>query len=83
MIRGTVVLSLSGRDEGRIFAVIDIIDENYILIADGKHRKLDKPKKKKLKHLKIFDDKIDITDITNRKLNEYINEIRRDYSAKR
>jgi len=80
---GTIVVSLSGRDEGRLFAVIDIIDEQYVLIADGKHRKLDKPKKKKLKHLKIFDETVDLTDITNRKLNEFINLIRSDYSAKR
>ena len=83
MVKDRFVLSLSGRDAGRIHLIIEIIDENYVLIADGKHRKLEKPKKKKLKHLRIIDKNINVTDLTNRKLIRLINEIGRDYSAKR
>ena len=46
-----LVVSVSGRDKNRIFMVTEIIDSNYVLIADGMLRKLEKPKKKKIKHL--------------------------------
>ncbi len=48
---GQVVSSKSGRDKDKIFIVIDILDDKYVLIADGDLRKVEKPKKKKVKHL--------------------------------
>ena len=52
MIPGRVVLSTQGRDEGRYFIVLKVIDENFVLMADGLTRKVDHPKKKKVKHLR-------------------------------
>lgn len=49
---GTVVLALAGHDKGGYFAVIDFADDSHVLIADGKRRKIEKPKRKKCKHLK-------------------------------
>ena len=49
---GRVVLSTQGRDEGRYFIVLQVIDENFVLMADGLTRKIDHPKKKKVKHLR-------------------------------
>ena len=46
-----LVKSLSGRDKNRIFMVMEVLDSNYVLIADGSLRKLETPKKKKIKHL--------------------------------
>lgn len=48
---GQVVQSTQGRDAGRDFVVVGIIDQSYVLIADGALRKIDRPKKKKVKHL--------------------------------
>jgi len=48
-----VVYSKAGRDAGRRFIVIGIIDSVYVFIADGDLRKVEKPKKKKLKHLNL------------------------------
>ena len=48
---GQYVQSTQGRDAGRIFIVVGAADENHVLIADGDIRKIDKPKKKKVKHL--------------------------------
>lgn len=50
---GTVVLSRAGRDAGRYFVVVGRVDAQYVLIADGDLRKLQNPKKKKLKHLDV------------------------------
>ena len=49
---GRVVLSTQGRDEGRYFIVLQVIDENFVLMADGLTRRIDHPKKKKVKHLR-------------------------------
>lgn len=49
---GSVVISKMGRDSGKIFMVTHIIDDNYVKIADGAYHKIDKPKLKKIKHLK-------------------------------
>jgi len=48
---GRVVVSRQGHDRGRRFLVVGLIDERFVLIADGDTRKLDHPKKKQLKHL--------------------------------
>lgn len=48
---GSVVFSKSGRDSGRYYLVVSQEGE-FAFIADGKTRKLAKPKKKKLKHLR-------------------------------
>ena len=50
---GQIVYSKSGRDAGRKLLVVGIIDENYVEVADGNLRKINNPKKKKIKHLKI------------------------------
>ena len=47
---GRVVLSRAGRDQGHLFVIVDVIDENYVAIANGCQRKVDNPKKKKIKH---------------------------------
>lgn len=48
---GDLVISIQGRDKNRLFMVMETIDDNYVLIADGSLRKTEKPKKKKIKHL--------------------------------
>jgi ribosomal protein L14E/L6E/L27E len=50
---GRVAVSTAGRDKNRSFVIIEIIDSNYVSIADGELRAKDHPKKKKLKHLKL------------------------------
>jgi len=89
-MRGKFVLSAAGRDKDRIFAVTDVIDESFVFIADGMLRKIEKPKKKKLKHLKILDaEKAELSGMTNRGLAAKVKELSaltdgnwRDCSAK-
>ena len=64
----TVVKSIVGRDSGKWFAATELID-GYATIVDGKTRPLERPKRKKAKHL-IFTD-IALSDEslkTNRKI---------------
>ncbi|OQB22341.1 MAG: 50S ribosomal protein L14e [Firmicutes bacterium ADurb.Bin182] len=48
---GRIATSRAGRDKNRSFVIVDVLDNEYVAIADGMLRKLAKPKKKKLKHL--------------------------------
>lgn len=49
---GSVVRSTAGRDQGRLFIVIQEIDEDFVMIANGKLRGMDRLKKKRRRHLK-------------------------------
>ena len=49
---GRVVVSKQGHDKGRWFVVMKDLDEKHVLIADGRTRLLEKPKKKQTKHLR-------------------------------
>ncbi len=51
---GQLVRSRAGRDRGRYFLVTKAIDDQFVLICDGELRRLEKPKKKKIKHLDIL-----------------------------
>ena len=60
MKKADVVISLNGRDEGKRFLVIET-QGLYSLLADGKGRRLEKPKRKKNKHVMlegVADDRI-------------------------
>lgn len=65
---GQVVKALAGRDKGRFFLVLDI-DKGYALIADGKTRLLEKPKRKNIKHLALTKTILPVEEMaTNRKI---------------
>lgn len=47
----SLVKALAGKEKGRYYAVLSVIDENYVLLCDGRRRKTVSPKKKKIKHV--------------------------------
>ena len=49
---GQIVFSKQGRDKDYLFVVYATdLSSGYVYLVDGKHRTLDKPKKKKIKHV--------------------------------
>lgn len=50
IVKGSIVRAMAGRDKENFFVVLEV-DSKYALIADGKRRKIEHPKKKKLIHL--------------------------------
>lgn len=52
---GRAAYSKAGRDKGRLLIVLAIQDEDFVLVADGHLRLLEKPKKKRIKHLQYTD----------------------------
>lgn len=69
---GQIVYSKCGRDKGRPFIVFSS-DNEYAYLVDGDLRVLEKPKKKKIKHIQVTN-RID-SDIKNKiESNLYIND---------
>lgn len=48
---GDIVYVVAGRDKDTPFVVLEVLDE-YVLLANGRRRKVTKPKKKKIKHVR-------------------------------
>lgn len=49
---GDVVLSIAGRDRNEYF-IVTKVEENYVYLVDGDIRKIENPKKKKMKHVEL------------------------------
>ncbi|MDR0904237.1 MAG: KOW domain-containing RNA-binding protein [Ruminococcus sp.] len=71
---GTVVYSAAGHDKGNMFVTVGL-EGDFAFIADGNERKLEKPKRKRIKHLKITNTSLDMTKTLTDK------ELRRIFSA--
>ncbi|MCI5892664.1 MAG: KOW domain-containing RNA-binding protein [Clostridiales bacterium] len=48
---GDIVKSTAGRGCGRLYLVVEEVDDEYVRICDGRSRKLENPKLKKNMHL--------------------------------
>lgn len=80
---GCLVISSAGRDKGCICAVVGYPDEpGFVLIADGKLRKVERPKKKKLRHIRPIENipeekrRLAPEKLTNRFIREAVSEVR-------
>jgi ribosomal protein L14E/L6E/L27E len=60
---GQLVVSAAGRDKGRYYVVMQIVDDTTVTVADGTYRPVSKPKKKNIRHLMM-------TRMINKSLNE-------------
>lgn len=52
---GKVVLSKAGRDKDHLYVIIREIDKEYVLLSNGSTKTVEKPKKKKIKHLNFLE----------------------------
>ncbi|MCM1328893.1 MAG: KOW domain-containing RNA-binding protein [Ruminococcus sp.] len=71
--RGMIVKSKAGHDKGR-FMVITALEGDFAFLADGKERKLEKPKKKRLKHLAATKTVIAMSNLTDKGLRRRLRE---------
>ena len=51
--KASIVQSDAGRDKGKLFFVLNTEGE-YLLLADGKYRKVEAPKRKKRRHVQFI-----------------------------
>lgn len=75
---GQVVLSTCGRDMGKLQMVLEILDDSYVLVVDGKQRKIEKPKKKKIKHLQKYNKELQLENLTDKKLRYMLNNLKKE-----
>ena len=61
---GDIVVSITGHDRGEHYLVIDC-DKDFIYVANGRLKTLDKPKKKKKKHVSRLGKSEEFIDIKN------------------
>lgn len=50
IVKSNIVRSIAGRDEGDLFFVL-ATQEDFLLLADGKRRRIESPKRKRVKHV--------------------------------
>jgi large subunit ribosomal protein L14e len=51
---GQIVLIKSGSDAGQYAIIIRLLDERYVMLADGGRKIFDRPKKKNVQHLQLL-----------------------------
>jgi len=72
--QGSVVKSIAGHDKDRFYVVVRL-EGDFAFIADGKIRKLEAPKKKRIKHLAPTKAEVDLKETaTNNKLKNALKE---------
>lgn len=56
--KGYFATSLAGHDKGKLYIIIEetpsIGREDFVLLSDGKLKTVDRPKKKKTKHIQVI-----------------------------
>ena len=62
--KGMLAKSKAGHDKGQTYVIYEM-DETYVYLVDGKHRTIDKPKKKKRKHVQFIIEQYDISQMDN------------------
>ena len=68
IVNGCVVKACAGRDKGGYFVVLDF-DGEYAMICNGKRRSIEKPKRKKYKHLSVTNTVLESCEMrTNREI---------------
>lgn len=71
---GFLAYSLAGHDKGEVYLIIEET-KDYVYVADGAVRTLDRPKKKNKKHIQIIkkiDPKTDLSSVTNEEIKYFI-----------
>ena len=61
---GMLARSKAGHDIEKVYVIVDV-DEAYVYLVDGRIRTLDRPKKKKKKHVQLICREYDISKSDN------------------
>ena len=75
MKEGNIVKSLKGHDTDRVYIVVSKVNEDFVLVVDGKYRKLDNPKLKRIKHLEVIADSEMPKDLTDKAVKDIVKSI--------
>ncbi|OUP01428.1 hypothetical protein B5F37_07780 [Drancourtella sp. An210] len=68
---GALVKSLAGHDRGRLYIIIEETEDSLFL-TDGRLRPMEKPKRKKKKHVQVILKKIENEEFTDENIRTFI-----------
>lgn len=68
---GALVKSLAGHDRGRLYIIIEETEDSLFL-TDGRIRPMEKPKRKKKKHVQVILKKIEDEEFTDENIRTFI-----------
>ncbi|MBQ7756820.1 MAG: KOW domain-containing RNA-binding protein [Oscillospiraceae bacterium] len=78
---GSIVRARAGREKDRLMIVAQLHD-GFVELCDGKERKLEKPKRKNIKHISPTHEVISMEMLTNKKLRKILSEFETRNSEK-
>lgn len=71
--RGSLVMATAGREKGFCYVAAEV-SGGFVYIADGRKRKIEKPKRKNIKHISPVGVVVQEQELTNKKIRQLINE---------
>lgn len=69
---GTLVYSKAGRDKGKPYIIVKVLNEKYVYLSNGNLRTIEEPKLKKLMHLNVTKDVLPGERIDNLIIEKYL-----------
>lgn len=79
--RGMIVRSLAGHDKTNFYVIMNV-DAEYVYLADGKIRTVERLKRKKKKHIQTTNYIDELIEKSERIENSYIRKVLKKYAAK-
>lgn len=70
---GMVVCAAAGKEKDN-FYIVTRIDGKFVTLADGKHRTLDRPKRKNVKHIRMTQTVWELEGLTDKALRRRLRE---------
>jgi ribosomal protein L14E/L6E/L27E len=55
ILMGQLVTSNAGRDQADVYLVVGIKDNKYLLLVNGRERKVNNPKQKNIRHVNVLE----------------------------
>lgn len=75
--KGMLVKSLAGHDAGEVYIIVET-DAEFLYLVDGKIRTLDKPKRKKRKHVQLILKKYNVSGADDTAIKRILKEWKRE-----
>lgn len=72
-VQGRVVMCTAGKEKGGFYVVTES-QNGFVLLADGKHRTLAKPKRKNVRHIRLTSTVWETEGLTDRALRSKLRE---------
>ena len=75
--KGMLAKSLAGHDEGNVYIIVET-DQKYVYLVDGKIRTLDRPKRKRKKHVQLILKKYNLSEADDTAIKKMLKDSKRE-----